>query len=88
MTPALSTAIDDTQRLMQMDNADWSFLLDETEGIIAQMPGDDLDAKITELRDTYLTMLRLGSDMPEASQNMIALAFAEKLRERLKAKIQ
>jgi hypothetical protein len=84
MTPALSTAIDDAQRLMKMDNADWSFCLEEAEGIIAQMPGDDVNAKILEIRDTYLTMLRLGSDMPEGNANIIALAFAEKLRQRLK----
>jgi hypothetical protein len=84
----LSKAIDETQRLMQMSNPDWTYLLDETEGILAGMPGDDVEAKIIEIRDTYLTMLRLGSDMPEASQNMIALAFAKKLRQRLKAKIQ
>jgi hypothetical protein len=86
MTPELSSAIGDTQRLMQMDNADWSFLLEETEGIIAQMPGDDLEAKILEIRDTYLTILRFRGDMPEGNANLIALGFAEKLRQRLKEK--
>ena len=87
MTPALSKAIDDTQRLLRMDNPDWSFLLDETEKRLSEMPGDDWERKIIEIRNSYLNVLRLGSDMPEANQNMIALAFAEKLRDRLKAKI-
>jgi hypothetical protein len=88
MTPALSKAIDDTQRLLQMDNSDWSFLLDETEKRLSEMPGDDWERKIIEIRDSYLAVLRFESDMPEASQNMIALAFADKLRQRLKDKIQ
>jgi hypothetical protein len=89
MMATLQKALSDARRLLQMDNQDWSFLLEQSEQILADMPGDDVDGKITEIRDCYLTMLRLGAkDMPEDNQNLIALAFAEKLRARMKAKIQ
>jgi hypothetical protein len=72
---------------MQMDNADWSFLLEQSEQLLARMPGDDLDGKISELGDCYLSVLRFGAkDMPEDNQNIIAIAFIEKLRARLKEK--